>query len=98
MTHADTWKVSTYRPNLIIARDPNESTYERGDDKFQTIAACQDPIYAKQIVFTHNSYAALVEALGELVEAVGVEAENNGLCGFITDRLDKARAALTMAV
>lgn len=28
------WKVSGYRPFGIISRDPKESTYEKGDDKF----------------------------------------------------------------
>jgi len=33
------WKISNYRPYNIIARDPAESTYEVGDDKFTPFAS-----------------------------------------------------------
>lgn len=45
------WKISNYRPPAILARDPNESTYATGDDKFL-------PLTPAKIVAEHNSLVA----------------------------------------
>lgn len=60
-------KVSNYRPNRIIARDPNESTYKVGDDKFPTIAHVDNIEHARHIVLCVNSHDELIKAFNELL-------------------------------
>lgn len=47
------WKVSNYRPAQIIARNPSESTYEKGDNLFEPLA----------VVSTGNGFADLANAV-----------------------------------
>lgn len=52
------WKISNYRPYGIIARDPDESTYKVGDDKFPAIVTTHGEYtrqLAEQIVADHNA-------------------------------------------
>lgn len=63
-------KVSNYRPNRIIERDPNESTYKVGDDKFPTLlevvrtnSTFKDLEVARRIVYCVNNIDLVVEAL-----------------------------------
>lgn len=59
------WKVSNYRPYNIIARDPKESTYEKGDDAFRSLAlVCSDSIE------TTKADALLIACAPELLEAL----------------------------
>lgn len=55
-------KVSNYRPNRIIERDPNENTYAVGDDKFPTIAHVDNLKTAQHIVRCVNSHDELLDA------------------------------------
>lgn len=55
-------KISNYRPYAILARDPQESTYERGDNEFvPLIPDIQDPEFARELVRRYNEYESLVE-------------------------------------
>lgn len=63
------WKVSNYRPHFIISRDPNESTYEKGDDKFAPVLVCNDLDDAAFIVRAVNAYDNLVAALEAMRKA-----------------------------
>lgn len=59
------WKVSNYRPYDIIARDPKESTYECGDNRYDPIAT----VYRNHTQeFLAN--ARLIAAAPELLEAL----------------------------
>lgn len=58
------WKVNNYRPFGIIARDPDESTYAMGDDKFSVIVNVEGTIeqqraLAFRVVEDHNNALAL---------------------------------------
>lgn len=68
------WKISNYRPFGIIERDPSESTYEWGDDKFPIIVGVRGSLVeqkerAELIVRAVNAYdpaqSAAVDALTE---------------------------------
>jgi hypothetical protein len=54
-------KISNYRPYGILARDPNESTYEYGDNNFTPIADVQDAEFAKELVRRYNEYEELLK-------------------------------------
>lgn len=60
---AGPWKVSNYRPNQVIARDPKESTYEIGDDKFCPLAMVPEIADAHLIA----SAPELLEALKNII-------------------------------
>lgn len=70
------WKISNYRPFGIIERDPSESTYEYGDDKFPIIVnVCGTLVEQKEraelIVRSVNqspAFATLVEAANDCVK------------------------------
>lgn len=47
-------KISNYRPYAILARDPKESTYEVGDDKFTPIADVREADFAEELVRRYN--------------------------------------------
>lgn len=66
------WKISTYRPTSIIARDASVSTYDIGDDKFPTIAFCDEIEVARYIVQAVNSHDELVAALEDMLGAAGI--------------------------
>ena len=55
------WKISNYRPYQIIARNPKESTYGVGDDKFPTLA---EPCGENK-----QANAKLIAAAPDLLEA-----------------------------
>ena len=65
------WKISNYRPFGIIERDPNESTYEVGDDKFPIIVDVRGSFQEQQeraakIVHAVNSLATNSARIAEL--------------------------------
>ena len=83
-------KISTYRPYGLIERDPAESTYELGDDKFPIVAHISDKRIARRIVACVNACAGIknaaaipgvVEACKELLYT----AENADETGYVTD-------------
>lgn len=57
----DKIKISNYRPYAILARDPDESTYELGDDKFTPIIIGIDKEFAEELVLRYNAYEELLE-------------------------------------
>lgn len=64
------WKISNYRPPSIIQRDPKESTYKIGDDKYA-------PLSEEWIVEEHNRLLdelaakdAEIERLRDVLEQV----------------------------
>ncbi|HSW63859.1 MAG TPA: hypothetical protein VLH56_11230 [Dissulfurispiraceae bacterium] len=69
------WKVSNYRPYDIIARDPKESTYDVGDDKFAPIAVVNRYGLSNQQEFFKNSH--LISAAPEMYEAIKTLCANN---------------------
>lgn len=71
------WKVSNYRSNHIICRDPSESTYNVGDDKFKIIAYVDDFRIAEKIVAEHNKWIDLQEHLSDEEKyGININADN----------------------
>ena len=83
------WKISNYRPFGIIERDPAESTYEVGDDKFPFVASVhgdnltQQRERAERIIRAVNSYDASQKKIAALVEALR---RTEKLCQLLTVR------------
>lgn len=91
------WKISDYRPFGIIARDPKESTYEIGDDKFSQFIRFsgnfdQQKENAEYTVKACNLFPELVEAL----EMVLNDSEFN-VCGESSDTANKIKKLLEKA-
>ena len=65
-------KISTYRPYGLLERDPAESTYEVGDDKFPVVAHINDRRIAERIVSCVNALAGIQNpaAIPDVVEAL----------------------------
>ena len=92
------WKSSNYRPHHLLQRDPNESTYEIGDNNFMCLASFDE---VPDVVFV----AALRNAFPELaahIKAQAAEIERlDTLCGahrhsqrLAIDRIAELKAAL----
>lgn len=67
------WKINGYRPFGLISRDPRESTYKLGDDKFTPFVHFSGTIEnqranAELIVKAVNSHEALLSALRYVAE------------------------------
>lgn len=73
------WKISNYRPYGLIERDPDESTFEYGDNEFPFIAVFQQGTLqeqkarAERIVFAVNNLPRVIK------ELVSTRAENERL-------------------
>lgn len=68
---AKLWKLSNYRPNRIIERDPAERTYDEGDDKFQTLVTVDNLTVGAQIVREHNALVGLnPDALKDVISGL----------------------------
>lgn len=67
------WKISNYRPYNIIARDPDESTFKVGDDKFSTLVSVHGEHLAANAAFiveAVNSYDSLRDRCNALEVAL----------------------------
>jgi hypothetical protein len=72
------WKVSNYRPFKIIARDPMESTFEIGDDKFPVLGECF--ISSDFSYQTTKANAELIASAPSLAaEIAALKAQNDAL-------------------
>lgn len=84
------WKVSNYRFG-IIARDPKESTYEKGDDKCPHIVTLPHTPQASRdaafIITAVNAHYDLVTALKEAL----------GRCSMSASMREEIQAALAKA-
>jgi hypothetical protein len=67
------WRVSNYRPQRVIARDPAEGTYEHGDDKFPTLAHFESVEDGKRAVACVNACAGIPTELLELMGVGGIQ-------------------------
>lgn len=71
------WKMSNYRPLYVIQRNPNESTYEIGDNEFKPIICTQEPGDSKFIAHARTDIPALLAYIETL------EAENREMKQWI---------------
>lgn len=87
------WKSSGYRPFALIARDPNESTYKVGDDRFTPFVHFSGSLatqranadFIVEAVNSHAERASLIAALRDAKELIRTW-HNMGMRGAMADQ------------